>query len=146
LIKGQPDGQSGTPHSAEVVDFSLALALNRMIFAPRLCGGVLSAAGRRVGRRAVVELAAEWPFDSDEVLAALPRWGWTMSAYGQRHHPDLLVAHYRMDDYVDVFVSRGHDRCGAYRARLWPGQDPVDAYGVTWCVTGDLSTGCSPGS
>ncbi|HEX3591111.1 MAG TPA: hypothetical protein VHV74_15915 [Pseudonocardiaceae bacterium] len=85
-------------------------------------------------------MAAEWPFDSDEVLAALPRWGWTMSAYGQRHHPDLLVAHYRMDDYVDVFVSRGHDRCGAYRARLWPGQDPVDAYGVTWCVTGDLST------
>ncbi|HEX5403147.1 MAG TPA: hypothetical protein VFX16_12675 [Pseudonocardiaceae bacterium] len=82
--------------------------------------------------------------DTDELLAQLPRWGWTMVAYGQRATPDVLVAHYLMNDpanaYVDVFVTRGHSQCGGYRARIWPHQDPVDVYGVTWSVTGDLST------
>ncbi|HEX5119298.1 MAG TPA: hypothetical protein VFW65_29255 [Pseudonocardiaceae bacterium] len=83
--------------------------------------------------------------DPDELLSQLPRWGWTMVAYGERHTPDVLVAHYRMDEgtpgaYVDVFVLRGPDLCGGYRARIWPNQDPVDVYGVTWSVIGDVST------
>jgi hypothetical protein len=83
--------------------------------------------------------------DPDELLSLLPRWGWTMTAYGQRSAPDVLVAYYRMDvgapgAYVDVFLTRGPDQCGGYRARIWPDQDPVDVYGVTWCRTGDQST------
>lgn len=87
----------------------------------------------------VAPAALGTPFDPDQVLAWLPRWGWTMLAYGDRNAPDLLIAHYLMGDYVDVFLTRGHDRCGAYRARIWPGQDPVDVYGVTWCQLGDVS-------
>lgn len=78
--------------------------------------------------------------DPDEVLASLPQWGWTMLAYGDRDQPELLIAHYLMGDYVDVFLTRGPDHCGAYRARIWPNQDPVDVYGVTWCQVGNLDT------
>lgn len=84
-------------------------------------------------------------FIPDEALRLLPRWGWTLVGYGDRREPDVLVAHYRMPDkdfidtdYVDVLLTRGRDRCGAYRARLWPGQDPLDVYAVTWQVTGHL--------
>ncbi|HEX5121579.1 MAG TPA: hypothetical protein VFW65_40885 [Pseudonocardiaceae bacterium] len=90
------------------------------------------------GRVSPTELGGK--FDPDDVLASLPRWGWTMLAYGERSRPDLLVAYYLMGDYVDVFATRGPDRCGAYRARIWPEQDPVDVYGITWCQVGDLTT------
>jgi hypothetical protein len=95
------------------------------------------------GRKSLAELGSLT--DSDELLSLLPRWGWTMVAYGDRHNPDVLVAYYRMDEsapgaYVDVFVTRGAGQCGGYRARIWPHQDPVDVYGVTWSVVSDVST------
>lgn len=89
------------------------------------------------GRQPPVDLRE---FDPDTVLRLLPRWGWTMVAYGDRAEPDLLVAHYVMADYVDVFLTRGLTACGAYRARIWPDQDPVRVYAVTWSVVGDLTT------
>lgn len=79
-------------------------------------------------------------FKPHQVLAKLPRWGWTMRAYGERYAPDHLIAHYVMNDYVDVFATRGPDRCGAYRARIWPDQDPIEVYAITWCVVSDLTS------
>lgn len=85
-------------------------------------------------------------FDPEPVLRLLPWWGWTMVAYGDRSEPDVLVAHYVMGnmigdyDYVDVFLARGVDRCAAYRARIWPGQDPLDVYAVIWCRIGDFAS------
>lgn len=97
----------------------------------------LMAQGTTPGRQAPPDLDQ---FIPDQVLRQLPGWGWTMVAYGGRTRPDPLVAHYLMPDvaYVDVLVLRGRDRCGAYRARIWPGQDPLDVYAVTWSDTGHL--------
>lgn len=89
------------------------------------------------GRASLAELGAM--FDPDDVLWSLSRWGWTMVAYGDRHAPDPLVAYYQMDDYVDVFATRGLAWCGAYRARIWPDQDPVSS-----ASPGPKSATCTP--
>lgn len=89
---------------------------------------------------APAELGA--PFNAEDVLRSLPRLGWTVVAYGERYSPDLLVAYHRIEEgtYVDVFATHGPGQCGAYRARIWPHLDPVDVFGVTWSVVGDVST------
>ncbi len=77
-------------------------------------------------------------FTVDGALARMCGWGWTFVAYRDRVVPEPLVAHFRLNDQVDVLVVDGEDRCGAYRARVRLDQDPVDVHAVTWSVTGDI--------
>jgi hypothetical protein len=82
------------------------------------------------GRHAVI--------DTDEALRCLGRSGWTLVAYGDRAEPDCLVAWKRLDDHADVLIMDTEQRSAAYRAPLWPDQDPLDARMVTWCYLGHI--------
>lgn len=78
-------------------------------------------------------------FDTDEALRNLSRWGWTLIAYGDRAEPELLVAHQRYGDHVDVLIIAAEDRCAGYRAPLWPDQDPIEVGTVVWYYQGDVT-------
>jgi hypothetical protein len=77
-------------------------------------------------------------FDARAAFARLPGWG-ALAPYGPPDLPAVVVASF-VGDYVDVFVPRGHDRCGGYCARIWPDQNPVEVHAVTWSLPGDLAT------
>ncbi len=77
-------------------------------------------------------------YDVDEALSRLGKSGWTFVAYGSRIVPCPLVAFQRLGDHVDVLVMEGEDRCAAYRAPAWPGDDPVSVQSVRWCYMGAI--------
>lgn len=77
--------------------------------------------------------------DTDQALRHLGRTGWTLVAYGDRREPDWVVAWRHIEDHADVLIIASETRCAAYRAPLWPGQDPLEAEQISWCHLGPIS-------
>lgn len=77
----------------------------------------------------------EW-FDLDATLADFSRSGWTVVALGDRNTPDALALWQRMGSHADVLVLRSEDQAVAFRAPVWPYDDPLAATEVIWCWHG----------
>jgi hypothetical protein len=80
------------------------------------------------------------PGGTDAALRELGSSGWTVVAYGDRREPECLVAWRRLEDHADVLIIASQTRCAAYRAPLWPGQDPLEVRAVTWCYLGEIGS------
>lgn len=89
--------------------------------------------------RSTVDPTPRDQFDTDSELGQLNKRGWTITAVGQRHSPDGIIAHQVRGDHVDVLIIAGEGECGAYRAPLPASREPLDVEHVRWYLAGDAT-------
>jgi hypothetical protein len=85
-------------------------------------------------------IPVRWPYSSQtyQAFAAIKDGGFTVYCCGDRRAPNVLVAAYDWDDYMDVINIRGVDRVAAARLPIYDGLDVFVPSRAVWHYLGTL--------